>query len=223
MYQEESRESKLIIYRYYEARTLILLSGVCIVGTLLFLGLPLLYHTVVEHGIGSLPGWLSRLSLVGGLVLFGESIVVMLLDYQGAISLRGAVKPWFVRRRRVVNRFPWLLLCYALTPWLVLPFYIIRASLDERYLRAWRYKKEIVFLEAQRGIVPAFEGICRVCKRPLVVGASFCQYCRAPVVLLPKVCPRCLFVASPDALWCPRCQASLSSLSTVVDVARRRH
>jgi len=209
MHQEESCESKSIIYRYYESGTLILLSGICIIGTLLFLGLPLLYHTIVEHGIGNLPGWLSRLSLVGGLVLFGESIVVMLLDYQGAISLRGAVKPWFVRRRRVVSRFPWLLLCYALAPWLVLPFYIIRASLDARYLRAWRYKREIVFLEAQRGIVPAFEGICRVCKRPLVVGASFCQYCRAPVVLLPKVCPCCLFVASPDALWCPRCQASL--------------
>src|SRR5579875_1867569 len=223
MHQEESHESKSMAYHYYGSRTLILLSGVCIVGTILFLGLPLLYHAIVEHGIGSLPNWLSTLSLAGGLVLFGESIVVMLLDYQGAISLRGAVKTQFVRRRRVMNRPPWLLLCYALAPWLVLPLYIIRASLDARYLRAWQYKKEIVFLEAQRGIVPAFEGICRVCQGPLVVGASFCQYCRAPVVLLPKVCPRCLFVASPDALWCPHCQASLSSLSMVADVARRRH
>jgi hypothetical protein len=211
MYQEESRENKSMAYHYYESRTLILLSSICVAGTILFLGLPLLYHAIVEHGIGNLPNWLSKLSLVGGLVLFGESIVVMLLDYQGAISLRGAVKTRFVRRRRVVNRLPWLLLCYALTPWLVLPLYIIRASLDARYLRALRYKREIVFLEAQRGIVPAFEGVCRVCQRPLVVDASFCQYCRAPVVLLPKVCRCCLFVASPDALWCPRCQARLSS------------
>lgn len=223
MYQEESRESESMTYRYYGSRTLILLSGVYIVGTILFFCLPLLYHTVVEHGIGNLPDWLSRLSLVGGLVLFGESVVVMLLDYQGAISLRGAVKTWFVRRRQVVNRPPWLLLCYALIPWLVLLLYIIRASLDARYLRALRYKKEIVFLEAQCGIVPAFEGVCRVCQMPLVVGASFCQYCRAPVVLLPKVCRCCLFVASPDALWCPRCQASLSSLPTVADVTHRQH
>ena len=216
MYQSSMQKNQPEQYRYYSRGVLSTLSMICTVGILLFLLVPILLATVARSDLFAHNSWLHTLSPAGGLLLFSEIVFVMLLDWRGVISLRGAVKTYRVYQGRMVKRHPWLLLLYALFPYVMLPIYLIRAELDSwriKQLRmqrlAWQRKQQIANLEAEMGILPAIESECRVCKRPLVVGAEFCQYCGEPVMLRPKICPQCLSSALPDALWCPKCRAVL--------------
>ncbi len=67
----------------------------------------------------------------------------------------------------------------------------------------------IAELDAQMGFLPPAEGACRVCHKPLQVGAEFCSYCGETVIERPKVCPSCATTTFPDAKWCPNCRTAL--------------
>lgn len=189
---------------------IIVLIGICIVCILLFI-IPLL----LTSGSGdtySADTWFSRLSQIGLFTLFGEMVLVMVLDWRGVITLRGASKGYTFHKGQRVSTTGGFVCLYIFFPYIMLPIYLVRTALEYRrtkYEREHQQRHKVASLEAELGILPAIEGACRVCKKPLVVGADFCQYCGATAVERPKICPACAATASPDAKWCPKCRTAL--------------
>lgn len=151
------------------------------------------------------------------MLLYAEIIAIFVLDGQGAARLRGAAKGYIESQGKIVSTRGLYITLYILFPYIMLPIYLVRTSLDYRkdyhnlkQQEEQQQKHKIATLEAELGILPPTEGMCRVCKKPLVVGADFCQYCGATAIEHPKICPSCATTASPDAKWCPKCRTALT-------------
>jgi hypothetical protein len=141
-----------------------------------------------------------------------EAICVMVIDKRGALTLRGAVQEQALHQGKMVSTAPGYVILYIIFPYIMLPSYLIRVFMEshkEKQGQELQRKREVAALEAQLGILPPTEGQCRVCHKPLVVGAEFCQYCGTPAIQRPKICPVCATTALPDAKFCPKCRATL--------------
>ena len=152
------------------------------------------------------------LSSIGGFLLIADLVGVFVFDFQGFITLNGLIKWQQIHGKSRV----WLIVAFICFFEIMLGIYLVRAAyyyrqegiLQQQQLRE-QLPHQISSLEAQLGILPTTQGECRICKKPLVIGAEFCQYCGTTVIERPKVCPKCAATALPDAHWCPRCRTAL--------------
>jgi RNA polymerase subunit RPABC4/transcription elongation factor Spt4 len=188
----------------------------CVIG-IPILGIPALLlgdMTGTASGNSSLvqDSWLQGLSEVGLLILIAEIICVMVYDWRGVVTLRGALKTQRLRKGKLVSTIHWYVLLYLCFPYVMLPIYLTRTVRDQR-LAAQRkpleLKRHIAEVEAQLGFLPPAEGTCRACHKQLQIGAEFCPYCGETVIARPKVCPSCATTTFPDAKWCPKCRTAL--------------
>ena len=118
----------------------------------------------------------------------------MVSDWRGVITLRGAVKTQRWKKGKLVSTKHWYVLLYLFFPYIMLPIYLTRTARDQRQAeqrRPFELKRHVAELDAQMGFLPPAEGTCRVCHKPLQVGAEFCSYCGESVIERPKVCPSC--------------------------------
>ncbi len=206
-------------YQYYQKSIFMLLVLGCILGLLLFL-VPFILigainDTVSGHSILFQNNWLGSLAGVGVVLLFIEEVGVMIYDWRGAITLRGAIKGKTIRipyKGKQVGTVPTLVLLYLFLPEIMLPVYLVRVAMDRHratQLKHVEVRQRIAVMEAQLGILPPTEGVCRSCQKPLQVGAEFCSYCGVAVIERPKICPACATTTFPDAKWCPKCGTTL--------------
>lgn len=192
---------------------LIALDCVGIIGFLLLLVPTIISGILNPDNSSSISNsWAGSPVATGMVLLYAEVITIMVQDWRGAVTVRGAAKGYaFYKGQRVSTTSTYVLL-YIIVPYIMLPIYLIRTSLSYRHtkqLKVHQQRHKVASLEAELGILPAIEGTCRHCKKPLVVGAEFCQYCGATVIERPKICPACAATALPDAKWCPRCRTAL--------------
>ncbi len=203
-------------YHYYDKNMLKALIIGCVIGALVFI-----VPTMLGTGIsGTTSGNSSPLaySLLEGLSGFGlfilvaEMIFIMVSDWRGAITLRGALKTQRLRKGKLVSTKHWYFLLYLFFPYIMLPIYLTRTVRDQRQAaqrKPLELKRHIAEMEAELGFLPPAEGTCRVCHKPLQIGAEFCSYCGETVIARPKVCPSCATTTFPDAKWCPQCRTAL--------------
>lgn len=209
-------------YRQHDARVLLALSIICIISLLLFIVPFALIFNLNDTPAGhsfllQTESWMGTLPGTGILLLLAEAIVVMILDWRGAITLRGMLKKQTMHKGKVVDMGPGRAVLYVFFPEIMVPIYLLRATFDYFHTKhlcmqqeKHQQKFEMAGLQAKMGILPPTDGTCRMCKKPLIVGAEFCQYCGATVLERAKVCPSCSTIASPDAKWCPKCRTALS-------------
>lgn len=198
-------------YRRYNSIMLLVMVGLCILSLcMLIVPFSLISnlndtpsgHNFLVHNanlLGTISAW-------GVLLLLAESIGVMIVDWRGSISLRGMIR----------QPNTGYVLLYFFFPEIMLPIYALRVVFDyfrhqnaQRQQEKQQQKFKVAELEAKAGILPPTDGQCRICHKPLIVGAEFCQYCGAPAVERPKVCPACSTTALPDAKFCPKCRTPL--------------
>lgn len=154
-------------------------------------------------------GALGSLGMVG---LLAVGVTVCILDWRGFTSLNGFIK-W--GRMRGWQKFIVGYFFLGLSEFLLAVYFVQaslaawRSRLDAARLRPLETQRKTAQLEASLGILPATEGVCHACGKPLQVGAEYCAYCATPVVAQPKICPVCAATALPDAKWCPKCRAAL--------------
>ena len=203
-------------YHYYDKNTLKALIIGCIIGALLFI-VPAIMSagfngTTPETSPSFAYSLLEGVSGFGLLILFAELVFVMVSDWSGVITLRGAVKTQRWKKGKLVSTKHWYVLLYLFFPYIMLPIYLTRTARDQRQAeqrRSFELKRRVAELDAQMGFLPPAEGTCRVCHKPLQVGAEFCSYCGESVIERPKVCPSCATTTFSDARWCPNCRTSL--------------
>lgn len=146
---------------------------------------------------------------IGVVLLLCVIVPVLALDWRGFTTLHGVIKwgqmtSW---QKLVVGYF------FISFSMLLLPVYFIQAYRRIRQNTALdraQQQRRVAELEASLGIMPATEGTCRNCHKPMQVGADFCAYCGTTAVENPKVCPLCATVALPDARFCPKCRTPLA-------------
>ena len=204
-------------YHYYDKSTLKAMISICVICLFIsivpYVLISSINDTTSGHRFLVFNDWLGILPGVGFLILFAEIIFVMVYDWRGAITLRGAVKTQRLHKGKLVSTIHWYLLLYLCFPYIMLPIYLTRTVRDQRQVaqrKPLELKRHIAELDAQLGFVPPSEGICRVCHKPLQVGAEFCSYCGESVIEHPKVCPSCATTTFPDARWCPNCRTALA-------------
>lgn len=153
------------------------------------------------------------LSTIGGFLFIADLFGVLLFDFKGFITLNGLINWQQIHGKGRV----WLIIAFICFFEIMLGVYLVRAAYNYRQVSVRQQKQlreqlphQISSLEAQLGILPTTQGECRICQKPLVVGAEFCQYCGTTVIERPKVCPKCAATALPDAQWCPRCRTALT-------------
>lgn len=149
---------------------------------------------------------------IGVFLLLCVVVAVLLLDWRGFTTVHGAIK-WGrmkVWQRLIVGYFFIGLSMFVLGIYFFQAFQTYRQAMGREPLERQRRTAE---LEANLGIMPATEGTCRVCHKPMHVGADYCAYCGAPAVEKPRICPACATVALPDARFCPKCRTPLSPSS----------
>ncbi len=191
--------------RMYSAPTLIGLIIVYIVSMLLLFTDP----GMTSAASGAALGALGSLGMAGLLVV---GVTVCILDWRGFTSLNGFIR-W--GKMNGWQKFFVGYLFLGLSEFLLAVYFIQafqafwRGRLDAAQRRPLETQRKTAQLEASLGIMPATEGVCRACGKPLQVGAEFCAYCATPVVAMPKICPVCATTALPDAKWCPKCRAAL--------------
>lgn len=156
------------------------------------------------------PGLLGTL---GTLLLIVISIIVMIIDWRGFVTINGLIK-W--RRMpmwlRLVVGYFFIGMCAIIVP----PIYFSQAFQTYRYFKQQEpieRRRKIAQLEAQMGLMPHTEGMCRNCQKPLQVGADYCAHCGASVIEQPRICPNCATTTFPDAKWCPKCRYPLDVAS----------
>ena len=209
-------------YTRYNSSVLLTLFGFYIISlALLIIPFVLIFnlndtpsgHSFLLHS----ESWLGPSSGIGLLLLLGEAIALLIIDWHGAVTLRGAVQSQTMYKGKMVDTAVGYALLYIFFSEIMLPIYLLRATFDHfqtKQLRTQQQKHEQKFeianLEAKMGMLPFTDGTCRACKKPLVIGAEFCQYCGTTVVEKAKVCPSCSTSALPDAKWCPKCRTALS-------------
>lgn len=203
-------------FRYYNRTLFLALVIGCIVELVIMIGPFVLIadinDTTSGHAYLVANDWLGSLAGVGMLLLIAEIIFVLIYDWRGAITLRGAVKSQTMRKGKLVSTAPGYVLLYIFFPEIMLPIYLVRTAADMHRAKEQRklsLQHQIATMEAQLGILPPTRGTCRACHRPLQVGADFCQYCGETVVARPKICPACATTALPDARFCPKCRTPL--------------
>jgi|GEM_PF-5233068 len=146
-------------------------------------------------------------SLVMGL-FFIDLIAAMVMDWRGFTTLNGRIH-W---SRHTGWGKTWLVLLYVFLFIVMLPLYLIFALKDQGRASEHAHleqQRHIAELESDLGIMPATDGLCPHCQKPLQAGAEFCAYCGEPVQARPQVCPVCAATTLPDAQWCPKCGANL--------------
>lgn len=146
---------------------------------------------------------------IGVVLLLCVIVPVLALDWRGFTTLHGVIK-W--GRMKGWQKFVVGYFFIGLSMFL-LPVYFIQAYgriRQDAELRRAQQKHHVAELEASLGIMPATEGTCRNCHKPMQVGADFCAYCGTTAVEKPKVCPVCATVALPDAHFCPKCRTPLA-------------
>lgn len=211
---QQVQTNQPVPYRDYSRNMLIALDIIGAISILLFFGFIIISGILNPDSSSTVSNsWTMIPSQAGLLLLFGEIIFVMIQDWRGAITLRGASKGYMYRNGRRVSTTGGFMLLYIFFPYIMLPIYLVRTTSDYRrmkHVKVQQQKHKIASLEAELGIMPPIEGMCRSCNKPLVVGAEFCQYCGTTVVERPKVCPSCATTASSDAKWCPKCRTALA-------------
>ncbi|HKV85510.1 MAG TPA: zinc ribbon domain-containing protein [Ktedonobacterales bacterium] len=191
--------------RLYRGRTLAALSVIDLLGFLLMFADPSLWNSDTTQAASGNAGPLGTIGI--GVVIV-VTIAVAICDWRGFTSLHGAIK-W--GRMKLWQQ---LLLGYffvGLSMFLV-PVYLIQAFNTYRqatHAEPLQQRLHVARMEADLGIMPATEGTCPSCGKPMQVGAEFCVYCGKTLVAKPKVCGACGATALPDAQWCPQCRARL--------------
>ncbi|HLH61177.1 MAG TPA: zinc ribbon domain-containing protein [Ktedonobacteraceae bacterium] len=199
---------KLANFRYYNKKTLLALIIAYAANLLLMLVPIAMLGSFSGAGSNHVDEVLNALINIGILIFIIQVIFVMVYDWSGAVTLRGWTQSRIMRESLLADLKMFYVLLYLFFPEIMLPIYLARIVADRRReeeRKQFERQRYIAAMEAQLGIVPPTKGMCRVCQKPLQLGAEFCQYCRAPVVEHPKVCPQCATTTLPDAQWCPKC------------------
>lgn len=206
-------------YREYNKYIYLSLVAICIVSLLLAF-IPFALVSGDSTGLAGDANPLAAMTSTGLLILIAELIVVMVYDWRGVIRLRGVVKKQTMHKGKFVSTAPGLFLLYLFFPEIILPIYFVYVGRDFHRARANKQqveinkqlekRRQIAVMEAHLGILPATEGTCRSCHKPLQVGAEFCSYCGETVIEHPKVCPSCAITTFADAKFCPNCRLPLS-------------
>jgi hypothetical protein len=149
---------------------------------------------------------------MGTLLIIGVQVAVCVLDWHGFITLDGRIVwRWLRGWQRIGLGAAYL--CIVIMPGVYLGFACrdwVAAQREATQRAPLEQQRRISELEAQLGMVPQTEGECRVCHKPLQVGAEYCTYCRAPVREQARVCPACGAAALPDGQFCPKCGTALT-------------
>lgn len=206
-------------YRDYQRTVYMALVIGCLMSLLLFVGPYILIGTINGNDAGHnyllQNNWLGTLGGVGVFLLIAEAIGVMVYDWRGAVTLRGAIKRQTIPtgyKGKQANTTLVFLLLYVFMPEIMVPIYLAYVGVDlhrRKQLQQIELRQQIAVMEAQLGILPAAEGTCRSCGKPLQVGAEFCSYCGDSVLERPKICPSCATTTFSDAKWCPNCRTAL--------------
>ncbi len=149
---------------------------------------------------------------IGSVVLvavIATVIYALAIDMAGVGTLRGAIR-WASMSSGGKT--------WAIIGWIFLyPFYwwyycgrIVYEWYTERQLLPQHRRQDIAQLEAHLGMLPAIDGICNHCHKPLTANATFCTYCGQQVQTKAKVCSVCATLAPPDGQFCPGCRAPLT-------------
>ena len=101
-------------------------------------------------------GPLAITSQIGLFILIAELIAVMVYDWRGVISLRGAFKRQTMRKGKLVSTAPGCFLLYLFLPEFMLPIYLIRVVEQPK--------------------------ICPSCATTTFSDAKFCPKCRASLI-----------------------------------------
>lgn len=145
------------------------------------------------------------------LLILLSTLFAIWLDWRGVLTLRGRWRwlPLLAQGDALLPAFLWvvglpvLMLAYGAE--VVVTF---RREHNRQRLHA------IANLEAQLGITPPIVGLCRDCRRPVQLDATFCAFCGEPVrpvKQLAPVCPHCATIALPGAQFCPNCREPLQA------------
>lgn len=191
--------------KLYRGRTLVALSAAYAGGVVLVMADP----TSWNGGTAQNPnGEMGVVASIGIAVLIAVTVVVAVCDWRGLASLNGAIK-WSKLKTWQIWLLGYFYLCvspFATPVYLVQAFNTYRQAKQAEPLQQ---RLHVARLEADLGIMPATEGTCPSCGKPMQVGAEFCVYCGKTLVAKPKVCPACGTTAFPDARWCPTCRTQL--------------
>ncbi|HLZ23515.1 MAG TPA: DUF4236 domain-containing protein [Ktedonobacterales bacterium] len=205
--QPATAPSQFAIPRHlYSGRVLAALSGSYAAAIVLIMSDPA--TNTSTSGSGATTSSTGPLGTAGTLIWLGVLVAICILDWRGATSLNGFLK-WRSMRTWQQLVVGFLLFCLS---FLLVPVYLIQAFNTYRHAKQMEpalRQQRVAQLEADLGIMPATEGVCRACGKPLQVGAEFCAYCATPVVAKPRICPVCATTTLPDAAFCPNCRAPL--------------
>ncbi len=199
---------KLANFRYYNKKALLALIITYAVSLLLMIVPIALLGNFSGAGSNHVDEVLNALINIGILIFIIQVIFVMIYDWRGAVTLRGWTQSRLMKESLLADFKMFYVILYLFFPEIMLPIYLARVVVGRRreeQRKEFEKQRYIASLEAQLGILPPTQGTCRICQKPLQIGAEFCQYCRTPVVEHPKVCPECATTALPDAQWCPKC------------------
>lgn len=172
-------------------------------------GAVLIWMDPVDPGQGG-----GSLTDIGTLVIFIELITILVIDWRGFATLRGRFK----RGSDFISRITgWcLFLALLIISPITIGIYLVLAVRDyrrERQQAPIDRQRHISEMEAELGIVPGTQGTCRVCGKPLQIGADYCAFCSAPAVEKARICPACAAIALPGAAFCPECRKPLGTAS----------
>lgn len=143
---------------------------------------------------------------IGTLLVLIDLVAILALDWRGFATLRGRIGLSEGLFSRITNLC--LLLAFLIISPITIGIYLFLAVRDYRRGRKQlpiTRQRHIAEMEAELGMLPGTQGTCRVCGKPLQVGAEYCAFCGATPVAKPRVCPACAAVALPGATYCPEC------------------
>src|SRR5258706_3967687 len=192
----------------YRGRTLVALISGYIISWILFFADPNFWSSMNEQTSNASPGLSGTVGMLG---LICVVVVVLIIDWRGLTTVNGwlkwgRMKMW---QRIVLGYFFIGLSIFAAGVYFVQvgQTYFSNKRDEPRQLR-----RKIAEQEASLAIIPPTDGTCRVCHKPLQVGAEFCMYCGADVIEHPRICPNCATTTLPDAKWCPKCRTRLDGI-----------